>query len=139
MTFSMMAASVTDSTIGPAVSCVALIGTLYVRGIRPTVGLMPTSMLALEGLRIDPEVSVPTLAAHRLAAVPIPELEPPVAIAKRALQKARLEAFDVVLLDTAGRLSIDDELMDEAAAIRDAARASLEPFATTPPAPGGGA
>ena len=47
--------------------------------------------------------------------------EPPVAIAKRAMQKARLEAYDVVLLDTAGRLSIDDELMAEAAAIRDAA------------------
>jgi signal recognition particle subunit SRP54 len=46
--------------------------------------------------------------------------EPPVAIARRALQKARLEAFDVVLLDTAGRLHIDDELMAEVAEVRDA-------------------
>ena len=38
---------------------------------------MPTSIVSLEGFRIDPEVSVPTLAAHRLAAVPMPELEPP--------------------------------------------------------------
>jgi signal recognition particle subunit SRP54 len=45
--------------------------------------------------------------------------EPPVAIARRALQTATLGAFDVVLLDTAGRLHIDDELMAEVAAVRD--------------------
>ncbi len=44
----------------------------------------------------------------------------PVEIAKRALQTARLEGYDVVLLDTAGRLAIDDELMAEVAAVRDA-------------------
>jgi hypothetical protein len=42
------------------------------------VGRMPTSMFALDGLITEPPVSVPTLAAHRLAAVPIPELDPPV-------------------------------------------------------------
>ena len=46
--------------------------------------------------------------------------EPPVAIAKRAVQTARLEGIDVVLLDTAGRLAIDKELMAEIAAVRDA-------------------
>ncbi len=48
--------------------------------------------------------------------------EPPVAIARRALQTAALGAFDVVLLDTAGRLHIDDELMSELVAVRDAIR-----------------
>jgi hypothetical protein len=43
----------------------------------PTVGLMPTSMFAFDGLRIEPEVSVPTFAAQKLAVVPMPELEPP--------------------------------------------------------------
>jgi len=47
--------------------------------------------------------------------------EQPVAIAKRAMQMARLEAYDVVLLDTAGRLHIDTELMNEVAQVRDAA------------------
>ena len=47
--------------------------------------------------------------------------EQPVAIAKRAMQMARLEAFDVVILDTAGRLHIDTELMGEVAQVRDAA------------------
>jgi len=45
--------------------------------------------------------------------------EPPVAIARRALQTAKLGAFDVLLLDTAGRLHIDDDLMAEVAAVRD--------------------
>ena len=48
--------------------------------------------------------------------------ETPVAIAKRAMQQARREGYDVVLLDTAGRLAIDDELMAEAVAIRDVAK-----------------
>ncbi|MEQ8709655.1 MAG: signal recognition particle protein [Rhodospirillales bacterium] len=48
--------------------------------------------------------------------------EPPVAIAKRARQTALLEGFDVYILDTAGRLSIDDALMTEVEQVRDATR-----------------
>lgn len=48
--------------------------------------------------------------------------QPPLTIAKRALQRARLEGYDVVLLDTAGRLTIDDEMMAEVAAVRDAVK-----------------
>ena len=40
-------------------------------------------------------------------------------IAKRAKQQATLGGYDVVMLDTAGRLSIDDELMTEVEAVRD--------------------
>jgi signal recognition particle subunit SRP54 len=58
------------------------------------------------------QVSVPTL--------PIIAGQDPVAIAKRAMETGRTEGYDVVILDTAGRLSIDDELMNEAAAVRDA-------------------
>ncbi len=43
--------------------------------------------------------------------------EPPVAIAKRAVQTAALEGLDVVLLDTAGRLAIDEAMMAEAAEV----------------------
>ncbi|MCZ6763538.1 MAG: signal recognition particle protein [Alphaproteobacteria bacterium] len=46
--------------------------------------------------------------------------EPPVDIACRAVDRAAREGYDVVLLDTAGRLAIDDALMQEAVAIRDA-------------------
>ncbi len=44
----------------------------------------------------------------------------PVEIAKRAMSEARKGGYDVVILDTAGRLHIDQELMAEVAAVRDA-------------------
>jgi len=46
--------------------------------------------------------------------------EQPVGIAKRAMETAKREGFDAVLLDTAGRLAIDQALMAEVAEIRDA-------------------
>jgi len=55
-----------------------------------------------------------------VATLPIVKGQTPVEIAKRAMETARLEGYDVVLLDTAGRLAIDEELMDEVVAIRDA-------------------
>lgn len=45
------------------------------------------------------------------------EGQQPEEITKRALQTAKLEGFDVLILDTAGRLAIDEDLMKEAAAI----------------------
>ncbi len=46
----------------------------------------------------------------------------PLEITKRALKEAKLGGYDVVMLDTAGRLSIDEELMNEVTAIRDLAK-----------------
>src|SRR6201999_2279510 len=46
----------------------------------------------------------------------------PVEIAKRAETAARLQGYDVVILDTAGRTHIDEPLMQEMAEIRDAGR-----------------
>jgi signal recognition particle subunit SRP54 len=45
--------------------------------------------------------------------LPIVAGQQPVDIARRALQAAKLQAYDVVLLDTAGRLHVDDQLMTE--------------------------
>ncbi len=42
----------------------------------------------------------------------------PVAVAAAGLAEARSRHFDVVIVDTAGRLGIDEELMNQAAAIR---------------------
>jgi signal recognition particle subunit SRP54 len=55
-----------------------------------------------------------------VASLPIVAGERPLAIARRAVQTGRLEGYDVVILDTAGRLHIDEELMLELAAVRDA-------------------
>jgi signal recognition particle subunit SRP54 len=57
-----------------------------------------------------------------VATLPIVAGEAPVAIATRALAAGRREGYDVVLLDTAGRLHVDAALMDEAAAIAEATR-----------------
>ncbi len=56
------------------------------------------------------------------ATLPIVAGQQPVEIARRAMETGAREGYDVVLLDTAGRLSIDDELMAEAAAVRDAVK-----------------
>ena len=56
-----------------------------------------------------------------VATLPVIPLQTPRMIADRAMDAARKEGFDVVLLDTAGRLAIDDALMDEAAVVSDAA------------------
>jgi signal recognition particle subunit SRP54 len=54
--------------------------------------------------------------------LPIVLGERPVAITKRALDVARREGYDVVMYDTAGRLAINEELMLEVAAVREAAQ-----------------
>jgi signal recognition particle subunit SRP54 len=53
--------------------------------------------------------------------LPIVKGETAVQIARRAKQQATLGGYDVFLLDTAGRLHIDDVLMDEVQAVRDVA------------------
>ena len=66
---------------------------------------------AMEQLAVlGQQVNVPTL--------PIVEGQTPVQIAARAIQAAKLGGYDVVLLDTAGRITLDDEMMDEAAEVK---------------------
>jgi signal recognition particle subunit SRP54 len=57
-----------------------------------------------------------------VASLPIIQGQTPVQIAERAMDTGRREGFDIVILDTAGRLSIDEVLMAEVKAIRDATR-----------------
>jgi signal recognition particle subunit SRP54 len=68
----------------------------------------PAAQLQLEQLATRAEVtSLPIIAGQT-----------PLQIAQRAMDTARREVYDVVILDTAGRLSIDAALMDEVKAIR---------------------
>ncbi|WP_010142026.1 signal recognition particle protein [Oceanicola sp. S124] len=53
--------------------------------------------------------------------LPIVKGEDPVAIARRAKTQAGMGGYDVYMLDTAGRLSIDEELMAQVEAVRDVA------------------
>jgi signal recognition particle subunit SRP54 len=54
--------------------------------------------------------------------LPIVAGQTPVQIAKRAEQAARLQGYDVVMLDTAGRTHIDEALMEEIVEIKAASR-----------------
>ncbi|WP_024514831.1 signal recognition particle protein [Bradyrhizobium sp. Tv2a-2] len=56
-----------------------------------------------------------------IATLPIVEGQQPTQIAKRAMEAGKLGGYDVVLLDTAGRTTLDEEMMAEAAAIKAAA------------------
>src|SRR5689334_10291361 len=51
--------------------------------------------------------------------LPIVAGQTPIEIARRAMEAGRREGFDLVILDTAGRLAINQELMDEVKAIRE--------------------
>jgi signal recognition particle subunit SRP54 len=54
--------------------------------------------------------------------LPIVQGQDAVAIAKRAKQQASFGGYDVVMLDTAGRMHVDDALMAEVEAVRDATK-----------------
>ncbi|WP_300542549.1 signal recognition particle protein [Maricaulis sp.] len=57
-----------------------------------------------------------------VAFLPIMPNQRAVDIAKRAMNAGKLQGFDVVILDTAGRTSIDEDMMAEAKSIADATR-----------------
>ncbi|MDT8327418.1 MAG: signal recognition particle protein [Roseovarius sp.] len=70
---------------------------------------------AMEQLQIlGTQIGVDTL--------PIVKGEDPVAIARRAKTQAAMGGYDVYILDTAGRLHIDTDLIAQAAAVRDVAK-----------------
>lgn len=48
-----------------------------------------------------------------VSTLPMAEGETAVSIAKRAMAASRLQGYDVVILDTAGRVTVDQSLMDE--------------------------
>src|ERR1700761_2886797 len=55
-----------------------------------------------------------------VATLPVVAGQDPLAIAKRAMASAKVGGYDVLILDTAGRQSIDEQLMAEVAAIKSA-------------------
>ena len=49
-----------------------------------------------------------------------PESKDPVQIAKNAIQEAKAKGYDLVIVDTAGRLAVDEQMMNEIEAIKNA-------------------
>jgi len=50
--------------------------------------------------------------------LPVVEGQAPPQIARRAIEAAKLGGYDVVMLDTAGRTTLDDAMMNEAAEVK---------------------
>ncbi len=71
----------------------------------------PAAMEQLAVLGRDIEVDTLPIVAGQM----------PTQIAQRALQAGKLGGYDVVLLDTAGRTTLDEEMMAEAASVKTAA------------------
>ena len=68
---------------------------------------------AIEQLRVLAEqIEVPMYSE--------PDSKDPVSIAQNAIQEAKTKGYDLVIVDTAGRLAVDEEMMNEIAAIKSA-------------------
>jgi signal recognition particle subunit SRP54 len=84
-------------------------------------------LASLDTQRPAAQLQLQQLATQaQVASLPIIPGQTPVEIARRAMDTGRREVFDIVILDTAGRLAIDEALMDEVKAIR----AATEPAET---------
>lgn len=80
-------------------------------------------MASLDVYRPAAQEQLQTLGERiEVATLPIVAGEEPLAITKRALKQAKLEGVDVLILDTAGRLHVDETLMEEVKAVHKAAK-----------------
>ncbi|WP_375391492.1 signal recognition particle protein [uncultured Sphingomonas sp.] len=86
-------------------------------------GAKKVMMASLDVNRPNAQEQLATLGTQaEVQTLPIVAGQQPVDIARRALQAAKLQGYDVLLLDTAGRLHVDQALMDEMKAVADVAR-----------------
>ena len=80
-------------------------------------------MASLDVNRPNAQEQLATLGTQiDVATLPIVAGQQPVDIARRALQAAKLQGYDVLMLDTAGRLHVDQALMDEMRAVAEISR-----------------
>ena len=79
-------------------------------------------LASLDTQRPAAQMQLEVLARQcEVASLPIVAGQQALEITRRALETARREGYDVLILDTAGRLSIDEALMAELASVRDIA------------------
>jgi len=99
---------------GKTTACAKLAKLLKAKGRRPLLVAADLERpAAVEQLRaLGREVGVPVFSEGR----------DPVKVARASLKEAERQQADVVIIDTAGRLHVDDEMMKQARRIRDVAR-----------------
>ncbi len=80
-------------------------------------------MASLDVNRPAAQEQLATLGTQvEVSTLPIVAGQQPVEIARRAMQAAKLQGYDVLMLDTAGRLHVDQALMDEMKAVAEIAQ-----------------
>ena len=80
-------------------------------------------MASLDVNRPAAQEQLATLGTQvEVSTLPIIAGQQPVEIARRAMQAAKLQGYDVLMLDTAGRLHVDQALMDEMKAVAEIAQ-----------------
>ena len=102
---------------GKTTTAAKLAGKLKAKGHRPLLAACDVYRpAAIEQLRVNGEkVGVPVFSMGSGA--------DPVNIARAAFEKARQEHNDILIVDTAGRLQIDEQMMEELGHIKEALRA----------------
>ena len=85
---------------------------------------LKTLMASLDVTRPAAQEQLEILGAENgIETLPIIKGQKPTEITKRACKEAKLGGFDVLILDTAGRMNVDDELMDELQSVNKIAEA----------------
>ena len=104
---------------GKTTTCAKLAGQLKGKGRKPMLAACDVYRpAAIKQLQVNGE-------KQGIEVFSMGDRHDPVDIAKAAVEKAKRESYDIVMLDTAGRLQIDDEMMQELSAIRAAVHVDI--------------
>jgi len=123
----MLGSDASDLQFGPAPSSYLMVGlqgsgkttsTAKIAKFLSDKGRKKVLMASLDTSRPAAQDQLKILGEQTgVATLEIIKGQTPIQITERALKEAKLGGFDVLMLDTAGRLSIDEDLMNEVAAV----------------------
>ena len=123
----MLGSEASDLNFGPAPSSYLMVGlqgsgkttsTAKIAKFLSDKGRKKVLMASLDTSRPAAQEQLGILGQQTgVATLEIIKSQTPIQITERALKEAKLGGFDILILDTAGRLSIDEELMEEVAAV----------------------
>lgn len=123
----MLGSDASDLNFGPAPSSYLMVGlqgsgkttsTAKIAKFLSDKGRRRVLMASLDTSRPAAQDQLKILGEQTgVATLEIISGQTPIQITERALKEARLGGFDVLMLDTAGRLAIDEALMEEVAAV----------------------
>lgn len=123
----MLGAEASDLQFGPAPSAYLMVGlqgsgkttsTAKIAKYLSDKGRKKVLMASLDTSRPAAQDQLKILGEQTgVATLEIIKGQTPIQITERAIKEAKLGGFDVLMLDTAGRLAIDEELMNEVAAV----------------------